>query len=120
MWEKVLNLFNYIGDHSGCHQIPERCFKIKGYTFPLCARCTGILIGQILACIVIMCGVTVPFGISLAMFGIMGIDGSVQHFGIKESTNTRRFLTGFLGGFGFIVIVVKIIAYIIKLVLRML
>src|SRR6266571_4098047 len=27
-----------------CHGIPERCFTIRGHSFPICARCTGLLI----------------------------------------------------------------------------
>lgn len=34
------------------------------------------------------------------MAGVMLTDWSLQYFGIKESTNSRRFVTGLIGGFG--------------------
>ena len=39
--------FMHIGKYSGCHQMPERSFFINGMQFPLCARCTGILVGYL-------------------------------------------------------------------------
>lgn len=33
----------------GCHCLPERSFFIKGKQFPICSRCTGILVGIFLA-----------------------------------------------------------------------
>lgn len=100
LWEQVLNLFNYIGDHSGCHQIPDRCFTVKGYTFPMCARCTGAMLGEIAACIAGIFGIIAEPVWSLLMLVIMGMDWGIQWLGVKESTNVRRFITGILGGYG--------------------
>lgn len=100
MWEAVLNAFNYIGDHSGCHQMPERCFTVKGYTFPLCARCTGALIGQAASLVLLIFGVLLSPACGTLLLGIMGVDWLVQRLGILESTNVRRLITGILGGFG--------------------
>jgi len=33
----------WCGRYCGCHQMPERSFSVKGYQFPLCARCTPIM-----------------------------------------------------------------------------
>lgn len=38
-----------IGRSSGCHQLPERSFFYNGKQFPVCARCTGAIVGQIIA-----------------------------------------------------------------------
>jgi uncharacterized membrane protein len=115
LWETILNAFNYIGDNSGCHQIPERCFTIKGYTFPICARCTGVFIGQTAFIIALLLKRTTPFWLVLIFALVMLIDWSIQYFKIKESNNLRRLITGIFGGFGvwniFFVLIVKIFYY---------
>lgn len=99
LWPSVVSLIYEIGDYSGCHQMPERSFFYKGRQFPVCARCTGVFIGQLAA---VVCNIftDISVKISVLFLGIMGVDWSIQEAGIKESTNTRRFLTGILGGFG--------------------
>ncbi|MBQ9625152.1 MAG: DUF2085 domain-containing protein [Clostridia bacterium] len=118
LWEKVLNLFNYIGDHSGCHQIPERCFTVKGYTFPLCARCCGVLIGQLAAMIALPLGILPGIYWGIPLLAIMGIDWFIQFVHILESTNLRRFITGLCGGFGFFTIMLNAAFMLVKLMLR--
>ncbi|MGN1318463.1 MAG: DUF2085 domain-containing protein [Lachnospirales bacterium] len=101
LWTSILKkTFNYIGDHSGCHQIPQRCFKLNGYIFPLCARCCGVYVGQILSLICGILGFRLNFLYSIILILIMGFDWFIQRINIKESTNIRRFVTGILGGFG--------------------
>lgn len=87
----------------GCHQLPERSFSFKNYQFPICARCTGVLVGQI-AMIIQLVIFTIPINIFLCMLllGIMFLDWFVQFLKIKESNNKRRLLTGFLAGYGLI------------------
>ncbi len=86
-----------------CHGIPERCFTIRGHLFPICARCTGLLIG-------IVAGFLVPaiqsFGL-LAATGLASVlvapglvDGLTQLVQRRESTNPLRFATGVIGGLG--------------------
>lgn len=41
--------------------------------------------------------------------GIMLTDWSLQYFGIKESTNSRRLVTGLIGGFGLNTLKLKIL-----------
>ena len=97
--ESMVNLIYEIGNHSGCHQIPERSFFYNGRQFPVCARCTGVFIGQI-AAIILNFITNVSAIICFFFLCIMGIDWLIQEAGIKESTNRRRFLSGVLGGFG--------------------
>lgn len=100
MWETVLDLLQGIGDRSGCHQMPERSFKIKSYVFPVCARCTGVAAGQIAAVIAYISGLRLSFYIAAALLALMGLDWLAQRLGIRESTNIRRLITGMCGGFG--------------------
>ncbi|RGF93239.1 DUF2085 domain-containing protein [Ruminococcus sp. AM54-1NS] len=36
-----------LGASAGCHQRPDRSFFFHGWQFPVCARCTGVLAGQL-------------------------------------------------------------------------
>jgi uncharacterized membrane protein len=96
----VLSLLQEIGDRSGCHQMPERSFHINGYTFPVCARCTGVFLGQLLAVVVFLCGLKCPWYIAASLLALMGLDWLIQQLGIRESTNLRRLITGLCGGYG--------------------
>ena len=98
--ESVLAFAQSIGDKSGCHQLSERSFHIRGYTFPVCARCTGVFAGQIAAVILLVFGLRCPWYISVSLLSLMGLDWLIQHLDIKQSTNRRRLLTGIGGGFG--------------------
>lgn len=95
LWKWCMNL----GEHSGCHQLPERSFYFHGYQLPVCARCSGAILGYIIA---------IPAFFLFGFYGIfsvfclipMTIDWFIQFFKIKESTNRRRLITGILGGYG--------------------
>ena len=83
-----------------CHRKPERSFFYKGKQFPVCARCTGMLLGYILF----------PFFLfNLMSLGLLNafllnmpayIDGVTQGLGWRYSTNPLRFFTGLLSGVG--------------------
>jgi uncharacterized membrane protein len=91
-----------------CHQRPERSFFFKGKQFPLCARCTGILIGYLLGIalsIVTGCSHYLWF---LTLLLPMIIDGGIQQIKGIESNNLRRFCTGVMGGIGIIYIFISI------------
>lgn len=87
------------GHKTGCHQRPDRSFFYHGHQFPVCARCTGVFIGYM---------ITVPIYIKfhfsyiacICACSVMFVDWFIQYVEIKESTNLRRLITGFFGGFG--------------------
>lgn len=87
------------GNRVGCHQKPERSFFYKGYQFPVCARCTGVLFASVAACVMFP---IYPLGQGwcVGMCLVMFLDWFIQRIGVKESTNTRRLLTGLAGGYG--------------------
>lgn len=99
-----------------CHQMPERSFFIQKYQFPLCARCTGIAIGYIVAFLVAPFH---TFKISIAALMIpLIIDGTVQYFTPYESNNTKRVISGFLYGFSFMSIICIFIKHIFNTLLN--
>ncbi len=95
-----------------CHQMPERSFFIRGYQFPLCARCTGIALGYVTALFI------APFHLFCYPIGVLMIplmiDGTVQYFTSYKSNNYKRVVTGFLYGFAFTSITIRFINTVIK------
>lgn len=98
--------------------MPERSFFIKGHQFPVCARCTGFYTG-------LVAYLTVSFFyhhaynlemllISMILMIPVTIDGVTQYFGPRESTNTLRFITGFIGGIGLIIFLKIIIRWVLN------
>ena len=89
-----------LGRYLGCHQRPERSFFLKGYQFPVCARCTGVLVSVLPAAI---CFFRRPLRLwqAMGLSGVMFVDWAIQRVGLCPSTNRRRFWTGCIGGFGF-------------------
>ena len=108
--QSILESIRILGNHSGCHQLPERSFFYKGKQFPVCARCTGVFFGELLAVIIPFFKYTISLPKALFLLGIMGLDWGLQALHIKKSTNRRRLITGFLGGLG----VVSIYIWIVK------
>ena len=116
-----LKSMEWCGKYCRCHQMPERSFFFKGYQFPLCARCTGIALGYIVALVCLpFCALSrkgVRRGAScghvsrrfVALMLPLAIDGTVQYFTPYESTNFRRVVSGFLYGFSFTSLILYII-----------
>ena len=96
--------WNYVysaGDKM-CHEKAERSFFINGNQMPFCSRCTAIWLG-----LAIGIGFMVFYSIELdtkfvflMIVGLapIGVDGVGQIFGLWESTNLIRVLTGLFIG----------------------
>ena len=84
-----------------CHGIDDRCFHIKGRKFPICARCTGTLIGTVLGVIIYIFGARASVVDHIICMCPMILDGYLQYCKGYMSNNTRRFATGFLFGIGY-------------------
>ncbi len=104
-----------IGEKTGCHQRADRSFYYHGMQFPVCARCTGVFIAYISSILCYICYILFQCifrrkkgnrqsntGNIFALFGcmLMFFDWLMQALHIKESTNVRRLITGFVGGLG--------------------
>jgi uncharacterized membrane protein len=99
-----------------CHHIPERTFNIRGYYFPVCARCTGFYVGTF-SYFIYVYFIYVQYTAVLILFAFLMIiptflDGYTQLIGSRESNNMLRLLTGLMGGIG-LAIIVKSIKWII-------
>ena len=112
---KTWAFFMRLGNRMGCHQREDRSFFIGKWQFPICSRCTGILVGQIIVVILYLFKIKVPTILGFLFLLIMFLDWYIQYKKIKESTNIRRFITGTLAGIGQISIVLNIIIYIVSL-----
>ena len=113
IWIKLMNL----GHRLGCHQMEERSFHFKGYQFPVCARCTGVFLGEIIAIVLLLLGIKINIFVSIALLLIMGFDWFIQYIKLLQSTNIRRLITGTLTGIGLTFIYYYLIVLIINIVI---
>ena len=87
----------------GCHCKDERSFHYKGRKFPICARCTGELVGMIVS--LISCFFfRLPIWVCILMLVPLIVDGTIQMFTKYESNNLKRFVTGVLFGYGLLML----------------
>ena len=88
----------------GCHCRPDRSFHFRdGTPFPICARCTGELVG-ILAGLATWWAVHPPAGVAAVLLVPLIADGLLQLCTPYESGNLRRLATGLLFGYGLTVL----------------
>lgn len=99
-----------------CHRIPERSFYLRGTQFPVCARCTGILLGYLIFPLVYLGIIRIPIILIILLNMPILIDGLSQNMGLRESNNKLRLMTGILSGFASCGLIV-LIDYIIKFLL---
>lgn len=100
-----------------CHQKSERSFFVRGRQFHICARCTGILTGYFLSPFMYFADSKVITTTFLTFTFLMAVDGFTQLYGLRESTNLLRFITGLGWGvtfFPFCVVFVLKIFYLTK------
>ncbi len=102
------------GARLGCHQMPDRSFFYRGYQFPLCARCTGVVTGTVAALLAFFFWQAPP-ALCLSFCGVMLLDWLLQRVGVLMSTNYRRLLTGLCGGFGCMTLQLYAISWILRL-----
>ena len=105
LWIKLMEWFDR---YWGCHQMPERSFFFHKYQFPVCARCTGMILGYLLALL------SQPFMNSkLIRLGVlcipMALDGIIQYKTTYVSNNPKRLVTGTLFGYGFLGFIIQLI-----------
>ncbi|MEW9050854.1 MAG: DUF2085 domain-containing protein [Neobacillus sp.] len=99
-----------------CHRRKNRSLSWRGHTFPLCARCTGILSGYLLFPFFLVTGLLFPLWLGILLNIPMVLDGWTQRKKLRMSNNTLRFTTGIVSGAGQSMIIVSVSHFIISLV----
>ena len=105
------------GARLGCHQRPERSFFLLGRQMPVCARCTGVILGQAAVFLLGRLARRVTPVKGLCFLLIILADHTAQTLG-RESTNARRLVTGFLAGAAVGNLYKKVIIKIVKIAKR--
>ena len=112
VWLKTMKF----GKSCGCHQLPDRSFKINGVQFPFCARCTGIIIGQFLIAPIIFIMGYDSLLLAGILLAIMAVDGLLQYFKVVMSNNFRRLVTGIMAGIGLMILTVYLVLGLINFI----
>jgi uncharacterized membrane protein len=108
--------YNFMTNLQVCHRLPERTFNIKGHYFPLCSRCTGLLIGSF-SFFLFLYFDCIHYSLNLLIFSVLimfptFIDGYTQLIGLRESNNILRFFTGLIGGLGMVICLIMFFKFI--------
>lgn len=101
----VKGIYKWLPIVFGCHCRADRSFFYKGRQFPVCARCTGLLLGFLFALATVFL-YTPPVYVLVIALVPMILDGLIQRFTPYESGNIRRLLTGLLFGYAAICLLV--------------
>ena len=92
-----------------CHQLSERSYSIDSFQMPLCARCLGIHLGFLFATLFIILSrfarhhgcmlQNVRHMLALGALMVPAVvDVTLSYFGLIDSDNTRRAITGSMFG----------------------
>lgn len=106
-----IGMMEWCSKYWGCHQLPERSFFWKGYQFPVCARCTGMIVGYIASLIYGTFFEKLKVIIEIIFIIPMLVDGTLQLFTQYRSNNAKRFTTGLLAGFGLIQFIKSVLSF---------
>jgi len=115
VWLKLM----HIGHVAGCHQMESRSFSFHGYQFPLCARCTGIVIGHIIGVIMYVMNLRLSIPVLILLSIPCAVDGLTQEFTSYVSNNLKRIITGFLIGIAYIQFLIKAVIFIVSIISKL-
>lgn len=104
----------------GCHARPDRSFYYKGKQFPICARCTGELVGMIAAVFIAVFVGRIPVFWCIILTIPILIDGIIQLKTKYESNNIKRLITGIMFGVAFVFFLIHFHLFMVNLVRELL
>jgi uncharacterized membrane protein len=81
---------------------------------PICARCMGVGLGQVVALSLMMLS-PLPHVVLALLLLPMAVDWSLQQYAGITSNNCRRLITGLLGGYAVMCIQLRVIVALIDL-----
>ncbi len=96
-----------------CHQVPERCFRIGGEPFALCARCLGAYFGFLLVSFIFSVKFDPGRGVrsGIAVAAVAGLlDICLHMIGLYDSGNAYRLVSGLFVGSGLGMVVFRFIS----------
>jgi len=79
-----------------CHRREDRSLNFFRYTMPLCARCTGIIVGFMSFLLLFLLNFVIPQILALVLILPLLIDGFSQLFSFRKSNDVIRLITGAL------------------------
>jgi uncharacterized membrane protein len=115
--DQIVIKLKVLTDIVPCHRMKSRSLTIKGQTLPLCARCTGILLGYLFFPLLFVLELNFPLWLGIALNLPMVLDGWTQKRKLRLSNNPLRLSTGIVSGLGQSIIIVSISQGIISFVL---
>lgn len=74
--------------------------------------------GQVAALTLFILKIRLHIWVCISFCAIMFGDWLIQRLNLLESTNTRRLLTGVLGGYGYITIFMELLLFLIRFFIR--
>lgn len=83
-----------------CHRRKDRSIRFFGLEKVFCSRCLGILLGGTAGLLCVICHFRIDVVWSLLLLLPLVLDGFLQLFRDRESTNGIRLVTGILCGLG--------------------
>jgi len=116
----VFNSLIEIIGFSVCHQFSSRSLVIDNIVLPICSRCSGIYTGFFITAVILFIMYRkkendLPPLYVLIIFALFFlstiIDGIASNFGLYNTNNNLRFITGFLGGSSIMVIIYPIFIF---------
>lgn len=100
-----------------CHQIPSRCFWLGDTPLPICARCLGMWLGQLLAASEgLRNGDRVRWRVSrgAALVAVCWISWIAGHYSLPLTGNVERLASGTLGGMGVYILTICGIRWVLR------
>lgn len=102
-----------------CHRFAQRSLYLSGEPLPVCARCTGVIAGYLLAAAAAVCGAEKLWfwriRWAIALMGLMVLSWLGGTFGIlPQSWHWERVVAGFCGGAGGYIFIACVVVFAIK------